>query len=164
MTEINYENVSKHYLYGTWSSIKERCIRNPGKCYNNINMHYLWIDDSYAFLKWIDNNLGLRPSGYSLDRIDGNGHYEPGNLRWASKKDQAKNKRFPDITSQKHSEHSRRLVSLGKHNFQKKGYTVMYDTETGKNVRIHKSLIDKSKHIGVRSNKLSKEKDTINDS
>src|SRR5438477_8293191 len=45
-----------------------------------------------AMADWLLRHLGSRPSGKSLDRINTNGHYEPGNLRWATWKEQASNR------------------------------------------------------------------------
>ena len=48
-----------------------------------------------AFTEWVLNNIGARPTTeHSLDRIDNNRHYEPGNLRWATRSEQARNKRI----------------------------------------------------------------------
>jgi hypothetical protein len=56
-----------------------------------------WKDDAEAFMAWIDNNLGPCPGkGWSLDRIDNDGDYEPGNLRWATQAMQNANKQRPN--------------------------------------------------------------------
>ena len=50
--------------------------------------------DGYRTLAlYILNNLGERPLGYTIDRVNNDLHYEPGNLRWATDQEQADNKR-----------------------------------------------------------------------
>jgi len=57
-----------------------------------IQVHPDWMDDPHAFYAYLDA-LGDCPEGHSLDRIDNDGNYEPGNLRWADKSTQRKNAR-----------------------------------------------------------------------
>lgn len=52
-------------------------------------MSEVWRDDFPAFL----DHIGPCPHGYTLDRRDTNGHYEPGNVRWATYKQQGENRR-----------------------------------------------------------------------
>lgn len=48
-----------------------------------------WVESFEEFFKYV----GPRPDGYSLDRIDTNGNYEPGNIRWVTNRSQQNNKR-----------------------------------------------------------------------
>lgn len=95
----NRANVKQHYLYKTWSSIKQRCNNPKNKGYKyyggrGITMHPEWIDDYPKFKKYILDNLGERPKGMSLDRINNDGNYEPHNLRWATLSQQNLNRRL----------------------------------------------------------------------
>lgn len=52
----------------------------------------VWFASPALMADWLLKNLGPRPLRQSLDRIMTNGHYEPGNLRWATKEVQVKNR------------------------------------------------------------------------
>lgn len=96
-----------HYLYTTWKSIRQRCFSPSCKVYEHyggrgITLHEEWSKSKpgrsrsegfEAFARYVDAVLGPRPEGCSLDRIDNNGHYEPGNLRWATHSEQMENRR-----------------------------------------------------------------------
>jgi hypothetical protein len=78
-----------------WDSMKDRC-RNPNnkrwKDYGGrgIAVCHEWRDSYPAFLA----HVGRRPSpAHSLDRIDNDGNYEPGNVRWATLEEQNRNRR-----------------------------------------------------------------------
>jgi hypothetical protein len=91
-------NRQVHYLYSTWQNIIRRCyVENSDNysCYGarGISVYEPWRDGASLFIKWVLENLGERPKTYTLDRINNDGNYQPANLRWASKKEQASNRR-----------------------------------------------------------------------
>lgn len=94
----SYPEHPHHYIYSIRKNVMARCY-NPKHphyhCYGGrgIYLYGPWKLDCHLFIKWILDNLGERPSlDYSLDRRDNDGHYVPGNLRWATAKEQANNR------------------------------------------------------------------------
>ena len=78
------------------SSAKQRCTNPNGRAYVNYGGRGIEFrfDSVEQASDWVIGNIGYRPSKeYSIDRIDVSGHYEAGNLRWATRVEQANNKR-----------------------------------------------------------------------
>lgn len=85
-------------LWKLWHGMRSRCCNPNNKSYpayggRGIKVYEPWLDSPFEFVEWMRLNLGPRPDGCSLDRIDNDGNYEPGNLRWANRSTQQRNRR-----------------------------------------------------------------------
>ena len=82
--------------YRLWQAIKNKCYNKNTHDYKyygakDIQVHAEWRSDFYVFLAYV----GLRPSPeLTLDRIKTEGNYEPGNVRWATRLTQARNRSY----------------------------------------------------------------------
>lgn len=83
--------------WGAWRNAIARCTDETNKNWERYGGRGIevcddWVHDATGFEAFLDH-IGPRPGpGWSLDRIDNDGNYEPGNVRWATAKTQANNK------------------------------------------------------------------------
>lgn len=92
-------HLGKPDTYSHWYNIKSRCFNKNHPRFDDwggrgIVMCDEWKNDFKAFHEYVTSLPNYGAKGFSsLDRIDNNGNYEPGNIRWATPKIQNNNKR-----------------------------------------------------------------------
>lgn len=86
----------RHPLYATWSAMKARCGNPKSISYGNYGARGVRVCDRWLGADGFPNflvDMGERPEGMSIDRIDGAKGYEPSNCRWATAAEQSRNAR-----------------------------------------------------------------------
>ena len=86
--------VSKTKIYYVWQSMIKRCHNPNDKSFSRYGGRGISVCDRWRkSFDAFNLDMGLRPEGLTLDRIDSTGNYEPSNTRWATYKEQARNTR-----------------------------------------------------------------------
>ena len=79
--------------YRSWAMMKVRCLNKENHKFPDYGGRGIRICERWHSFDAFLADMGPRPPGTSLDRIDVNGNYEPGNCRWADAKTQRANRR-----------------------------------------------------------------------
>lgn len=79
--------------YNSWAGMKARCSYKKHVSYKNYGGRGIKVCPRWQDFRCFLEDMGQRPEGMSLDRIDPNGDYTPTNCRWATAKQQRENQR-----------------------------------------------------------------------
>lgn len=87
--------------YRSWYCMLQRCTNPRDIGWPNYGGRGITVCPAWMSLEGFVRDMGTRPQGATLDRIDPNGNYEPSNCRWATVTEQNRNRTFNVITPEK---------------------------------------------------------------
>lgn len=86
-------------LYRLWMMMRDRCRNPKNHAYLDYGGRGIEVCERWHKFENFYADMGERPAGLTLDRINNDGNYEPGNCRWATRAQQGRNKRNNHIVT-----------------------------------------------------------------
>lgn len=82
----------------SWQNMRNRCFNTKHEKYETYGARGITVCERWESFANFVADMGVRPTGKTLDRINNDGNYEPSNCRWATASEQQYNKRHRTIT------------------------------------------------------------------
>lgn len=111
--KIRSHGQSNAAIYRSWSQMIQRCTNASLKSFANYGARGISVCARWRIFENFLSDMGERPAGLTLDRIDVNGNYEPGNCRWATRTVQARNTRANKLNESKAADIRARVAAGG---------------------------------------------------
>lgn len=133
--------------YSTWTSMMNRCYLETTAKFEIYGGRGISVCDEWHDFEKFHRDMGSRPEGKTLDRIDSDGNYEPKNCRWADLKTQNRNQR-------KRKASASRFMGVEKHHSGKWGARIRTDDK-----RVWLGLFETEEAAGIAYQNAKHERD-----
>jgi hypothetical protein len=95
--KLRRHGLRKHMLYSVWRGMMHRCHIPTTEQYEDYGGRGIFVCDAWhdvrKFVEDIETEIGVRPTGMQIDRVNNNKGYQPGNVKWSTSKENCRNTR-----------------------------------------------------------------------